>query len=88
MLLQTLALFETLLSKIQTMKTETETITTENERLTTCLQTKCSVEDDLKLSEAKLTAVNEVRMDRIVKYMKEIPWYCKTILYHVYFVIL
>ena len=60
LLLQTLALFETLVAKIQTMKKETETLGGENERLTACLQSKCAVEDDLKMTEAKLTSVNEV----------------------------
>lgn len=60
LLLQTLALFETLLSKIQTMKTENETITKENGRLTSCLETKCLVEDNLKNAEDKLVSVNEV----------------------------
>ena len=61
LLLQTVALFETLLLKIQTTKTEKETMCEENLRLTTCLQSKCTVEDDLKVTEAKLQSVNEVR---------------------------
>ena len=60
LLLQTLALFETLVTKIQSMKTENGSLVTENTRLISCLQTKCSVEDDLKLTQEKLTDVNEV----------------------------
>ena len=55
------ALFETLLLKIQSMKNEKETMAEENLRLTTCLKSKCTVEDDLKVTEAKLQSVNEVR---------------------------
>ena len=62
LLLQTVALFETLLLKIQTMKKENETMTSENLRLTSGLKSKCSVEDDLKASEVKLLSVNEVRV--------------------------
>ena len=64
LLLQTVALFETLLLKIQSMKNEKETMTEENLRLTACLQSKCTVEDDLKVTEAKLQSVNEVREGR------------------------
>lgn len=61
LLLQTLALFETLLSKIQTLKKEAEVMSGENTRLAAVVQAKCAVEDDLRLSEVKLTTVNEVR---------------------------
>lgn len=61
LLLQTLALFETLVSKIQTLKKEAEVMSGENSRLATLVQAKCAVEDDLRLSEVKLTTVNEVR---------------------------
>ena len=64
LLLQTVALFETLLLKIQSMKNEKETMAEENLRLTTCLKSKCTVEDDLKVTEAKLQSVNEVREGR------------------------
>ena len=67
LLLQTVALFETLLLKIQSMKNEKETMTEENCRLTTCLKSKCSVEDDLRVTEAKLQSVNEVREGMVVK---------------------
>ena len=67
LLLQTVALFETLLLKIQTMKKENETMTLENLRLASGLKSKCSVEDDLKASESKLLSVNEVRVFRPVK---------------------
>ena len=62
LLLQTLALFETLLSKIQTLKKETEVMSGENTRLASVVQDKCTAEDDLRLSEAKLTTVTEVRI--------------------------
>ena len=62
LLLQTLALFETLLSKIQTLKKETEVMSGENARLASVVQDKCGAEDDLRLSEAKLTTVTEVRI--------------------------
>ena len=71
LLLQTLALFETLLSKIQTMKTENETMSAENGRLTSCLQTKCDVEDNLKQTEDKLVTVNEVKYN-VIKYFTTI----------------
>ena len=61
LLLQTLALFETLVSKIQTLKKEAEVMSGENSRLATLVQANCAVEDDLRLSEVKLTTVNEVR---------------------------
>ena len=61
LLLQTLALFETLVSKIQTLKTEAEVMSAENTRLAAVVQAKCAVEDDLRLSEVKMTTVNEVR---------------------------
>ena len=61
LLLQTLALFETLLSKIQTLKKEAEVMSGENTRLAAVVQAKCAVEDDLRLTEVKLTTVNEVR---------------------------
>ena len=64
LLLQTVALFETLLLKIQSMKNEKETMTEENLRLTSCLKSKCTVEDDLKVTEARLQSVNEVREGR------------------------
>lgn len=60
LLLQTLALFETLLSKIQTLKKEAEVMSGENVRLAAVVQAKCAVEDDLRLTEVKLTTVNEV----------------------------
>ena len=62
LLLQTLALFETLLSKIQTLKKETEVMSGENSRLASVVQAKCTAEDDLRPSEAKLTTVTEVRI--------------------------
>lgn len=62
LLLQTVALFETLLLKIQSMKKENETMTSENLRLTAGLKSKCTVEDDLKVTEGKLQSVNEVRL--------------------------
>ena len=46
------------------MKNEKETMAEENLRLTTCLKSKCTVEDDLKVTEAKLQSVNEVREGR------------------------
>ena len=61
LLLQTLALFETLVSKIQTLKKEAEVMSGENSRLAALVQAKCAVEDDLRMSEVKLTTVNEVR---------------------------
>ena len=61
LLLQTLALFETLVSKIQTLKKEAEQMSGENTRLAAVVQAKCAVEDDLRLSEVKMTTVNEVR---------------------------
>lgn len=61
LLLQTVALFETLLSKIQSMKKENETMTAENVRLNTSLELKCSVEDNLKIVEGKLQSANEVK---------------------------
>ena len=61
LLLQTLALFETLVTKIQSMKTENGSLMTENDRLTTSLQSKCTVEDDLRQTQDKLTTVNEVK---------------------------
>ena len=61
LLLQTVALFETLLSKIQSMKKENETMTAENVRLSTSLEVKCSVEDNLKIVEGKLQSTNEVK---------------------------
>ena len=61
LLLQTLALFETLVSKIQTLKKEAELMSGENTRLAAVVQAKCAVEDDLRLSEVKMTTVNEVR---------------------------
>ena len=61
LLLQTLALFETLVSKIQTLKTEAEVMSVENTRLAAVVQAKCAVEDDLRMSEVKMTTVNEVR---------------------------
>lgn len=61
LLLQTLALFETLLAKITSMKNENGTLSGENVRLTACLQSKCSVEDDLRNTEDKLKSVNEVQ---------------------------
>ena len=61
LLLQTLALFETLVSKIQTLKKEAELMSGENTRLAAVVQAKCAAEDDLRLSEVKMTTVNEVR---------------------------
>ena len=61
LLLQTVALFETLLSKIQSMKKENETTAAENLRLNTSLELKCSVEDNLKTVEGKLQSANEVK---------------------------
>ena len=61
LLLQTLARFETLVSKIQTLKKEAELMSGENTRLAAVVQAKCAVEDDLRLSEVKMTTVNEVR---------------------------
>ena len=61
LLLQTVALFETLLSKIQSMKKENETMTAENVSLNTSLEVKCSVEDNLKIVEGKLQSANEVK---------------------------
>ena len=75
LLLQTLALFETLLSKIQTLKTEAEVMSGENKRLGDLVKVKCDVEDDLRLSEVKLTSVTEVtrqivnKMSRFFKQM-------------------
>ena len=65
-MLQTLALFETLVTKIQTMKIENGGLVSENNRLTSCLQTKCTVEDDLKQTQEKLTAVSEVFILQVV----------------------
>jgi len=67
LLLQTVALFETLLSKIQSMKKENETMTAENVRLSTSLEVKCSVEDNLKIVEGKLQSTNEELQETLQK---------------------
>jgi len=67
LLLQTLALFETLLAKITSMKNENGTLSGENVRLTACLQSKCSVEDDLRNTEDKLKSVNEELQETLQK---------------------
>lgn len=67
LLLQTVALFETLLLKIQSMKKENETMTSENLRLTSCLKSKCTVEDDLTATEGKLQSVNEELQETLQK---------------------
>jgi len=67
LLLQTVALFETLLSKIQSMKKENETMTAENVSLNTSLEVKCSVEDNLKIVEGKLQSANEELQETLQK---------------------
>ena len=72
LLLQTVALFETLLSKITSMKKENEEISTENLRLSKSLELKCSVEDNLRDLESKLQATNEVNFFIYVNHYPEI----------------
>ena len=66
LLLQTVALFETLLAKIQTLQKEGKTLEQERDQLTLALEAKKSVEAKLEATEAKLMSANEEVMNMII----------------------
>ena len=66
LLLQTVALFETLLAKIQTLQKEGKTLEQERDQLTLALEAKKSVEAKLDETEAKLISANEEVMNIII----------------------
>ena len=67
LLLQTVALFETLLAKIQTLQKEGKTLEQERDQLTLALEAKKSVEAKLEATETKLMSANEeVIMNMII----------------------
>ena len=66
LLLQTVALFETLLAKIQTLQKEGKTLEQERDQLTLALEAKKSVEAKLEATETKLMSANEEVMNMII----------------------
>ena len=66
LLLQTVALFETLLAKIQTLQKEGKSLEQERDQLTLALEAKKLVEAKLDATEIKLMSANEEVMSMII----------------------